>query len=220
MKEIFLVLIIVFSMLNFVSSYTIEFNQVGDKVFIIENNLSSSIEELEKTNFGYYFVKRLNASENFDSFIIKLNLDYGVVARTQEIFPGNYKTVTDGQTISLMWIYSNVSKGQDFAFFVALEDKNKSSYNWIYFIIIILLILGGLFIFKYMKNKSNENYLLDDEKKVIRLLKKADKKELWQKNIQISLGISKAKLSRLIRNLESRGLIKKISFGNANKIRL
>jgi len=207
-------------MLNFVSSYTIEFNQVGDKVFIIENNLSSSIEELEKTNFGYYFVKRLNASENFDSFIIKLNLDYGVVARTQEIFPGNYKTVTDGQTISLMWIYSNVSKGQDFAFFVALEDKNKSSYNWIYFIIIILLILGGLFIFKYMKNKSNENYLLDDEKKVIRLLKKADKKELWQKNIQISLGISKAKLSRLIRNLESRGLIKKISFGNANKIRL
>jgi uncharacterized membrane protein len=43
---------------------------------------------------------------------------------------------------------------------------------------------------------------------------------LWQKQIQNSTGFSKAKVSRLVRNLESRGLVKKIPFGNTNKIRL
>jgi len=43
---------------------------------------------------------------------------------------------------------------------------------------------------------------------------------MWQKQLQLKTGFSKAKLSRVIRNLESRSLVKKIPFGNANKIRL
>ena len=72
------------------------------------------------------------------------------------------------------------------------------------------------------KEKTSEKYgyLLDTEKKVIEELKKADKNELWQKQIQIATGFSKAKLSRLIRNIEARGLIKKIPMGNTNKIKL
>jgi uncharacterized membrane protein len=62
--------------------------------------------------------------------------------------------------------------------------------------------------------------LLDTEKKVIEELKKADRNELWQKQIQNLTGFSKAKVSRLIRDLETRGLVKKIIFGNTNKIRL
>ena len=70
------------------------------------------------------------------------------------------------------------------------------------------------------KESPEYNYLLDTEKNIIEELKKADRNELWQRQIQSSTGFSKAKVSRLIRKLESRGLITKIPFGNTNKIRL
>ena len=200
--------------------YYIEFNQVGDKLIVTENNLSSYNEVLEKTNIGYYFIEKIEADNNYTNFVVRLNLEEGVVANAGEIFPEGYLSLSDGQTISFVWSYSNVTKGKVFAFFVSLEDKkNNLSYLWISLILIILV--GGFFIFRYLRSKKDVNrYLLDEEKKVIQLLKQAEGKSLWQKNIQSSLGCSKAKVSRLIRNLDSRGLIEKIPIGNTNKIRL
>jgi len=63
-----------------------------------------------------------------------------------------------------------------------------------------------------------ERHLLDEERKILEELRKADRNEMWQRQLQLNLGLSKAKASRLIRNLESRHLIKKIPFGNTNKI--
>ena len=200
--------------------YYIEFNQVGDKLIVKENNLSSSNEVLEKTNIGYYFIKKIEADSNYTNFVVRLNLEKGAVANPEEIFPTGYVSSSDGQTISFTWSYSNVTKGKVFAFFVSIEDKNNNlNYLWIFLILIILI--GGFFIFRYLRSKKDVNrYLLDEEKKVIQLLKQAEGKSLWQKNIQSSLGCSKAKVSRLIRNLDSRGLIEKIPIGNTNKIRL
>jgi len=65
-----------------------------------------------------------------------------------------------------------------------------------------------------------EKHLIESEKKVIEELKKADRNEMWQKQIQTSTGFSKAKLSRVIRNLEARKLVRKIPMGNTNKISL
>lgn len=207
------------------SDYSIVFNQVGDKLVVKENNLSSfvSSDELDKTDLGYYFIKQIKADKNYSNFIVSLNLEVGVVAESGQIFPVGYISSSDGQTISLVWSYYNVSKGDDFAFFVSLEDKkNNVSYVWIYYVLIIILVVLGFVGVRYLMNKRKDmsKYLLDDEKRVIQLLKQADGKGMWQKNIQTSLGFSKAKLSRMIRNLESRGLIEKIPVGNTNKVRL
>lgn len=63
-----------------------------------------------------------------------------------------------------------------------------------------------------------ERHLLDEERKILEELRKADRHEMWQKQLQLNLNLSKAKASRLIRNLEARNLITKIPFGNTNKI--
>ena len=63
-----------------------------------------------------------------------------------------------------------------------------------------------------------EKHLLDEERKMLEELRKADRNEMWQKQLQTNLNLSKAKTSRLIRNLETRQLITKIPFGNTNKI--
>jgi uncharacterized membrane protein len=212
--------------------YYIEFNQASDQLIVKENlngNQTTTIttEGLDVTENGYYFIKKIESANNYSNFTIRLNLEKGVVVKDNQIFPENYELETNGEIISFVWHYNNIKAGQKLAFFVDLEDTKATSNNRIFLILIILalvfliLFFISRYIVKRNEKKSNiDKYLLDEEKKVIRILKKADRQELWQKNIQKSLSLSKAKCSRLIRNLESRDLIEKIPFGNTNKIRL
>lgn len=61
---------------------------------------------------------------------------------------------------------------------------------------------------------------IENEQKVVDLLKSAPENFLWQKQILQETGFSKAKLSRVIRNLEQRNVVVKEIFGNTNKIAL
>ena len=220
------------------SSYDLEFNQVGDKLVIkekIDGNQTKSYVDSESLNVvgkEMYFVNRVIFPDDFGNVKIKLNLEKGVIIQSKEVFPSNYEIESDGQTISVIWALSDVEKGDNFAIFANLEDTKKGfSYIWIAVIVIAVILVGLFFLrrgkipkkvqaVKRRRERKTENYgyLLDTEKKVIEELKKADRNELWQKQIQNFTGFSKAKVSRLIRNLESRGLIKKIPMGNTNKI--
>lgn len=61
---------------------------------------------------------------------------------------------------------------------------------------------------------------IEDERKVVELLQTAPNQEAWQKTILQQTGFSKAKVSRIIRNLEERGVIIKTIYGNTNKVTL
>ncbi|RJQ22247.1 hypothetical protein C4580_00885 [Candidatus Woesearchaeota archaeon] len=61
---------------------------------------------------------------------------------------------------------------------------------------------------------------VEDEQRVVELLRSAQNQELWQKQLVQETAFSKAKLSRIVRNLEERGVITKQIFGNTNKIGL
>lgn len=205
------------------SNYSIDFKQVGDKLIVSEGNNESFVSEggLDKVGPGYYFIKRIESAANYDFFSVRLDLEEGIVANSGEIFPSNYVFSSDGRTISLVWNYTNVSKGDVFAFFVSMEDKKISSHFWAYFAVFIVLIFGlATYWFLRRKRAIVDKYLLDEERKVIEILNSVDRNEMWQKNIQKSMNLSKAKCSRMIRNLESRGLVEKIPMGNTNKIRL
>ncbi|MDP1728632.1 MAG: hypothetical protein Q8L27_00325 [archaeon] len=229
----------------YATSYSATFSQVGNELVVkeivngIEKEAYVTNDGLEKSGRNYYFVKKVMFSEDFDSVQIKLNLDTGIIIENQEVYPAGYKMGTDGQIIYILWNKSNVKAGDNFAMFVSLEDTS-GNYLWIILIgsLLILLVVGYFIYIKFSKKQKTKiikvkqkskvkkeaesvyDYLLDTEKKVIEELKKADRNELWQKQIQNSTGFSKAKVSRLVRNLEARGLIKKIPFGNTNKVRL
>jgi len=239
----FFLLMVIGIQLASANSYNIEFNQVKDKIIVSESvdnvqmdNYSSS-NILEINGNHQYFVYKIIFLDNFSNATIKLNLEKGIIIKNKEIFPENYKTETNGETISILWKLKDIKKGQSFPIFVILEDIKKINFSLLW--AIPLILVGSMIILwianrkknkkkKIEKNISEEKektsekygYLLDTEKKVIEELKKADKNELWQKQIQIATGFSKAKLSRLIRNIEARGLIKKIPMGNTNKIKL
>ena len=215
------------------SEYEISFNQVGDKVVVDEIanqvNISSyvDLESLEKVRGGYVFLKRLVFPSDFDKATLKFNLGEGFIIGDSGVYPTDYKIETDGKRINLIWEFENVKKEHDIAIFVSIKDTGSRSF-FLYLILIAvisILIVVGFYFFRKLKNKKVnkglfEKHLIESEKKVIEELKKADRNEMWQKQIQTSTGFSKAKLSRVIRNLEARKLVRKIPMGNTNKISL
>ena len=100
----------------------------------------------------------------------------------------------------------------------------------------LIIVISTFYVFKRKQKNANHLYtlntnnphenienieyvsLLDHEKKVVEILKEAENRTLWQKQIQIKSGFSKVKLSRLIKALEARGVVKKEPWGNTNKI--
>lgn len=89
----------------------------------------------------------------------------------------------------------------------------------------ILLILVFVFLFNTKKKtipiKDKEFiHLLESEKVIVNALLKSKDHIMWQKELQIAVGFTKSKLSRTIRNMEQRSLVKKTPYGSTNKIEL
>jgi len=242
MKSFFSILIgmIILSPVFALANSDIILKQNSDIIQIIEYNQGTIINSYNDTiSFAgkeYYIVEKLEALKE-GNISISLILDNGFVVQKEDIFPQEYELETDGEHIIINWNLQNKREGEAIAVFVTAHSSNKSN------ILLIVYLLSGILIclityFLYLKfrkrkklnkstnNKENkkkeiiEKYLLETEKKIIEEIKKSEKKELWQKQLQMSTGFSKAKLSRLIRNLESRKIIEKIPLGNTNKIRL
>jgi len=188
-----------------------------------------TLSALEKVSDGYYLINTIKFNFPADNVTIRLILSEGNFVDIEKIFPKPSSITTDGKQISLIWNLDNVKQGDDLPIVAGIKAKS-SSLSWLFLILVVLIALSALYLIydKLIKGKAAkkeekspiESHLIESEKAVLSALKEADRGEMWQKQLQISTGFSKAKLSRVIRNLESRNLIDKIPFGNTNKVRL
>ena len=112
------------------------------------------------------------------------------------------------------------------------------------FILVSLLVIGNIAYVAFKKWKKDHNpkpenkhetlqhasslsfggvnypALIQQEEIIVKILKNNPEHIMWQKQLQIQSGYNKVKLSRILRSLESRGVIKKEPWGNTNKISL
>jgi len=208
--------------------------------YFIENNMMSisgkeikvSYIDKESIEIGekYYFVTKNRFYIDSDvrvSFI----LEEGFVLENQDIYPAASEIGSDGKRIIISW-NKQIKEKEDLPIFVIFKDIRSSEYEWILFFALVILATIIIY-FGYRKIEARKlkrvrkrkkrggvvEHLLESEKKVMSELKGV-RGGVWQKQLQIKTGFSKAKLSRTIRNLESRKLIKKIPIGNTNKIKL
>lgn len=141
------------------------------------------------------------------------------------ITPKTKETYSDGQRIILYW----EQKGQEIPIsIIARKVIGGISIWWAAAIIAAVLIAGATSWFvvyqqkktppKPAKRKIVVPALIDNEQKIVNFLK--ENGEVWQKQIQQATTFSKAKVSRILRNLEERGVITKTIYGNTNKIAL
>ena len=202
------------------ANYTQENNKILADVQ--DNKLALSYETEEFIEANKYFTADFQIPET-ENLVIRLILPEQ--ATMEKAYPSPELT-SDGRHIILDWKSQNTN---DFPVFVIYNEKT-GSLAWILAIVIITLIaITSVIIFakkrkpkskarkKAKKPGAKEIHLLESENAVIKSLKEGT---VWQKQIQLKTGFSKAKLSRTIRNLEARKLVKRIPLGNTNKIKL
>lgn len=147
------------------------------------------------------------------------------------ISPSPKEVYSDGQRVIILWGQS----GQEMAISVIAREVVSKPTGWI--ILAALATLAALVSIGYTLMKEHKKkpepkkkpkkkakellpQFIEDEKKVVDFLKKAPNNEAWQKTILKETGFSKAKVSRIIRNLEERGVVVKTIYGNTNKVTL
>ncbi len=171
------------------------------------------------------FLMRLIFYQNYDVCKIKLTLPENYIIASNEhaeplIIPSPYQLYTAGNNQIVLW---NVKCGENalVELFVAGKRASKFSvplYVAIPIAAIALIVISFFFLRKRKHPDIFDKFLVRDEKMIIDLLK--NKKEMKQKEIVRATGFSKAKVSRLLRNLEMRGVVVREKVGNACIVKL
>ncbi len=133
----------------------------------------------------------------------------------QSYFPRDGKTLTDGRYIMVYWERENLTPGDDLQFLVeyAAPGTREPLYNYIivFLTLIVIIIMIGMAVYlrRGAKRKSMDvvtSVLNDDERNIVNILNEHEGK-CFQKVLVRESGFSKAKVSRLVKNLKGRGVI-------------
>ncbi len=168
-----------------------------------------------------------------DSQQVTLTLPVGYIIPREKgkdesfyISPKPAEVYSDGQRVILNW----EQKGQELPISVLARKVIGPPLGWIATtassalvaaVLAVWFVLGQRRVQKQKPSKKKKVVipaLMDNEQRIVEFLKQNG--EVWQKQILGATGFSKAKVSRLIRNLEQRGVITKTIYGNTNKIAL
>ncbi len=137
------------------------------------------------------------------------------------VSPKPSKIETNGKLINILWETNNNNEA-----FIAIYKRGHTSKTeslWTVFslssLVIILLIVGVVI---FIQRKKAKEFILgtlnDEENKIIKIIR--ENKNITQKKICEMTGFSKSKMSKLVRRLEEKRIIKKIPFFKTNKFEL
>lgn len=238
MKLLQTILLLLFS-LSFVSASSISYSILGEKT-LVEINLdnldeyniklpedytaldrtSNSLKYItsslvEKSGKRMLFLVDEKLIRNIDEVNLVLPEGYHL-SEGMPIYPKNYQTITDGQSIIISFQKPTQT---EILVFYETSSNNLSYILGIIFISLATLFAVGLFLRSKLNKKKNlTKNLYREEKKIVEFLIKNGKNGIWTKDLAHSLEIPKVRLSRKLRNLEEKGIIKREPFGNENKI--
>ncbi|MBW3018562.1 hypothetical protein KY329_00045 [Candidatus Woesearchaeota archaeon] len=185
----------------------------------------SLVGKLEKQSV-FKFTDKLPFKANNYDFTLLLPEGYVIPKENKEEFylsPDPSEITSDGHRIIIKWSEEQTTRFSNFAIVESLVDDSGFNLALIISLVAIAAALTSLFILVRRKQPVEDTLVpgfIESEQAVVDLIKRAENNELWQKTIQKECGFSKAKVSRIIRNLETRGVVEKIAFGNTNKIKL
>ena len=194
------------------------------------------------------FSQDLNFNTTIEKFTFRLKLPERAILPEETskfVTPEPTKLYSDGRRIILAY---EVENAESFRASVIYESAKKSPVAAFLAILFLIAIVFGLALYKFKSKAKTETrekprpeeakiaaekpmeiakaeqkeeklYLLPDEKGIIYILKQAGK-PIRQRDIEKQITFSKAKLSRVLRGLEERGIIKRIPRGNTNLVEL
>jgi len=180
--------------------------------------------------FNYRFV----VTNLITNMSVHVELPLGTVVAEQErisVFgakpfePSGAFQGTDGRVIYLDWNFKNPKLGEPIYISIYYEQINQAS-GQVEQLVVIVLLIGGVAAAGLLYLHSRRGHvkellpvLAEPERKVIEILLR-ERKDVDQRLVVKELDYSKSKISRLLKNLESRGIIEKTVKGRTNVLRL
>ncbi|MCS7122953.1 MAG: winged helix-turn-helix transcriptional regulator [Candidatus Aenigmarchaeota archaeon] len=166
----------------------------------------------------------LNIPYKSDEISITAVLPEGAIIANVEnpVFPSKYYLSMDplGRRIVVNWRLNDAGE-IDFltkVYIEMLENKKTDFAQAIYFVLPLIIALAILLYLKLVREKTVISILNENEKKIVELLKK--KKKIIQKDLVQYLDLSKAKISRIVKEMEKRGIIEIERRGRNNILKL
>ena len=163
-------------------------------------------------------VQQFFSSVDFDVDIkkmsaeIKLPQGYGLVENS--FTPLNGQVRTDGTNIIINWLFTDTNSAVFSAKFYELNRQQNFTLALAALFLIIIAVLALYFI-----KKSRKNFLVgfrEDEKKVIQYL--MQHRLSYQNTVEKEFHFSRAKMTRIAKHLETKGLVEKKKYGRTNKL--
>ncbi len=186
-----------------------------------------------------YDAAPLDMTKGF-TLLIKLPFGYAIPEEANKsdsyfVTPEANRIYSDGKRTSIVWRRTEVS--EKFGVSVVSEENSNQGRFPIEAATLAIAIAGTGFLVLHLRynrrskrateigeSSSEENTavpdLIESEKVVVDILRSSSGRMMKQRDIQEKSGFSKAKLSRVLRNLEERKVIMKKPSGNTNEITL
>ena len=148
----------------------------------------------------------------------------------QSYYPQDGSTASDGRHIMIYWEREDLTSGRDLQFSVTytMPGSRDPTFNYIIIFLTVIVIIVMISIAFYMKKGAKaakpedviESVLNRNEKAIVAVLNNHDG-NAGQKVIVRESGFSKAKASRLVKNLQERGIVDiEPMSGRENKVTL
>lgn len=140
------------------------------------------------------------------------------------VSPTASSIVSDGRRIIVNWNVANLTAEQPFKFQTLYEPiKSQFPAALAYTTVLSLLALAGLGFFFYKRMKKPKEVILsvldDFERRVVEVIT-AGGGEMNQRKVVQETNLSKAKVSRVVKRLQERGLLEVTRLGRTNKLKL
>lgn len=199
------------------TNYTVEITYTGD------------FSDIEGDSEYFSYSNRIFVPTRLVETQVVLPEGYGVVESDGAYTPGDAEVGSRGRRIFLQWSNSNVSIGDTVSYTVRYEQldvlESLALRQLTVLLAVTVLVLAFLVVYvirKYGGEKTIASVfpvLKEDEKEVLRFIID-NEGEVEQRDIVENLDYSKAKISRLVSDLEDRSLVKKEKKGRVNVVEL
>jgi uncharacterized membrane protein len=165
----------------------------------------------------YQFFTVFRPPQQIERIEIKVSLPKGYVAYRNLVFPVDADRRTDGERIYFVWSFTNESEE------IPLSVRFYNPHEFDEVMIVIPLVFSSLLVILlvlYYRRKVREEFFRGfskDERRVVEIL--LERKRVYQNKLEKELGFSRAKMTRIVKKLEEKGLIEKEKAGRTNKLR-
>ncbi|MDY6788967.1 MAG: hypothetical protein SVV03_03300 [Candidatus Nanohaloarchaea archaeon] len=174
-------------------------------------------------------VERILAPTTQYSLRVLLPEGYGLI-KSEDAKPlvPDADTSSEGRKIHITWVDNEISIGDTLEFRAKYQELNVLNIfpGYTAVALTIILVVVATVIALRLRGRKDEKtiasilpILKDDESKVLKYLIEQEG-ECEQKKLVENLDYSKAKISRLVKNLQERNLIEKIKEGRKNRLTL